>query len=375
MFQVTGLEEDDALDPDEPISSYGIDSMTATELSLYLRSNYNFVVSTVELMTSASCRSLATAVVKQHSDTETDPVPAPAETLTEPKDEKPLEAQPLGEQTLGEQVAEVQHLGSLVNGNGHLGTLPNKTRASLEIPTAGRRSVDSCGSTCSDDGSSPPAHTAHSEIFFPPLNAHFDSPSNGDGNGSGRFDDGSDDDSDDHLADGWVDGARDDVGSSPSDMSRTGSTDPVANSESERGQSELVEESNAGGLRGLRGRLEKSKAAEYSARVRRLTGLVNGHLLPREVRSYAQNTRFSAFDSLSCACCSIFHALDSLFCALPLLASVHLIFDVPLLPFVPRLSHFLSKFSYQDLWLFNPDPPNINPYPSLSSSCYQDRTQ
>ena len=72
LAQVTGQgdaegDQGAALDPDEPISSYGIDSMTATELSMYLRSNYNFVVSTVELMTSASCRSLAEAVVKQHT--------------------------------------------------------------------------------------------------------------------------------------------------------------------------------------------------------------------------------------------------------------------------------------------------------------------
>jgi acyl carrier protein len=48
--------QEKGINPEEPMSAYGIDSMTATELSMILRSQYNFSVSTVELMTTATCK-------------------------------------------------------------------------------------------------------------------------------------------------------------------------------------------------------------------------------------------------------------------------------------------------------------------------------
>ena len=49
--------------PDEPLSSFGLNSISVAELGAFIQSEFNFQASALELMTTASCRSLAEAIV------------------------------------------------------------------------------------------------------------------------------------------------------------------------------------------------------------------------------------------------------------------------------------------------------------------------
>ena len=48
---------------DEPLSSFGLNSISVAELGAFIQSEFNFQASALELMTTASCRSLAEAIV------------------------------------------------------------------------------------------------------------------------------------------------------------------------------------------------------------------------------------------------------------------------------------------------------------------------
>ena len=49
--------------PDEPLSAYGLNSISVAELSAYLQGEYNVQISALELMTTATCESLANEIV------------------------------------------------------------------------------------------------------------------------------------------------------------------------------------------------------------------------------------------------------------------------------------------------------------------------
>lgn len=48
---------------EEPLSSFGLNSISVAELGAFIQSEFNFQASTLELMTTASCQSLAHAIV------------------------------------------------------------------------------------------------------------------------------------------------------------------------------------------------------------------------------------------------------------------------------------------------------------------------
>ena len=57
-------------DPNEPLSSFGLTSISVTELGAFILAEFNYQVSALELMTTASCTSLANGIVYGKSDTE-----------------------------------------------------------------------------------------------------------------------------------------------------------------------------------------------------------------------------------------------------------------------------------------------------------------
>ena len=60
---------------EEPLSSFGLNSISVAELGAFIQSEFNFQASALELMTTASCRSLAHAIVfgtEQDEETETE---------------------------------------------------------------------------------------------------------------------------------------------------------------------------------------------------------------------------------------------------------------------------------------------------------------
>ncbi|MDE0333473.1 MAG: acyl carrier protein [Defluviicoccus sp.] len=74
---------------DEPLSSFGLNSISVAELGAFIQSEFNFQASALELMTTASCRSLAEAIV---FGTKTDDE-AEAEREGDPIGDAPLAAQ------------------------------------------------------------------------------------------------------------------------------------------------------------------------------------------------------------------------------------------------------------------------------------------
>ncbi len=60
VAELCGHEEGDA---DEPLSSYGLNSLSVAELGAFIHSEFNYRASALELMTTASCQSLAFAIV------------------------------------------------------------------------------------------------------------------------------------------------------------------------------------------------------------------------------------------------------------------------------------------------------------------------
>ena len=58
---------------EEPLSSFGLNSISVAELGAFIQSEFNFQASALELMTTASCQSLAHAIVYgSPTDDETD---------------------------------------------------------------------------------------------------------------------------------------------------------------------------------------------------------------------------------------------------------------------------------------------------------------
>ncbi len=61
--KVADLCGHDDFNTDEPLSSLGLNSISVAELAAFIRSDFNFRASALELMTTASCQSLADAIV------------------------------------------------------------------------------------------------------------------------------------------------------------------------------------------------------------------------------------------------------------------------------------------------------------------------
>ena len=50
--------------PEEPLSSFGLTSISVAELGAFIRMQFNYQVSALELMTTATCLSLAEAIMQ-----------------------------------------------------------------------------------------------------------------------------------------------------------------------------------------------------------------------------------------------------------------------------------------------------------------------
>ena len=78
--------------PDEPLASFGFNSVSVAELVAFIQSQFNFHVSALELMTTATCESLAHAIVHGTAhDEEVD-----SETAVDGDEQAPLAAGPRG---------------------------------------------------------------------------------------------------------------------------------------------------------------------------------------------------------------------------------------------------------------------------------------
>lgn len=75
-----GVEQ---LDPSEPFSSYGLNSISVAELVAYLKNEMSYTVSAMELMTSATCESIADGILKAQAGEDNDEAEKPADEGTE----------------------------------------------------------------------------------------------------------------------------------------------------------------------------------------------------------------------------------------------------------------------------------------------------
>ena len=64
---------------EEPLSSFGLTSLTVTELGIFIQTQFNYQVSALELMTTASCISLAHGIIHGRQNVEDDQAEAEAE--------------------------------------------------------------------------------------------------------------------------------------------------------------------------------------------------------------------------------------------------------------------------------------------------------
>ena len=67
VAELCGHEEGDA---EEPLSSFGLTSISVAELGTFIQAQFNYQVSALELMTTASCLSLAQAIVHGEPDSD-----------------------------------------------------------------------------------------------------------------------------------------------------------------------------------------------------------------------------------------------------------------------------------------------------------------
>ena len=77
---------------EEPLSSFGLNSISVAELGAFIQSEFNFQASALELMTTASCRSLAEAIVFGRKTDEEAEAEAEAEQDGGPVGDAPLAA-------------------------------------------------------------------------------------------------------------------------------------------------------------------------------------------------------------------------------------------------------------------------------------------
>ena len=62
--------------PEEPLSSFGLTSISVAELGAFIRMQFNHQVSALELMTTATCLSLAEAIMQGDQNGDEDPTGA-----------------------------------------------------------------------------------------------------------------------------------------------------------------------------------------------------------------------------------------------------------------------------------------------------------
>ena len=83
VAELCGHDEGDA---EEPLSSFGLTSISVAELGAFIQTQFNYQVSALELMTTASCMSLAHGIIHGTPDVEEDGV----DTATDGPEQVPL---------------------------------------------------------------------------------------------------------------------------------------------------------------------------------------------------------------------------------------------------------------------------------------------